>query len=158
MSESGEGNENRLVEAVAAERREIDEILDGLDTETETSDPGERRRLVDQLTNLVAAHAARRRDVLYPRVSRDVPDGESVVDLATIGLDQIERTRTELAELSGTEPTFQPLVIKLVDDIWDHLEEERSDILPQLVEAIGTDAANELGEEFSRAGTGVSPT
>jgi Hemerythrin HHE cation binding domain len=158
MSEAGEGNENRLVEAVAVERREIGEVLDRLGTETEAIDPAARRRIVDQLMKLVAAHAARRRDVLYPRVSRDVPDGDSVVDLATIGLDQIERTRTELAELSGTEPTFQPLVVKLEDEIWDHLEEERSDVLPQLVDAIGTDAANELGEEFTRAGAGVSPT
>jgi Hemerythrin HHE cation binding domain len=158
MPETGEGNENLLADAVAAERREIGEVLDRLGTEAEVTDPGERRRIVDQLMKLVDAHAARRRDVLYPRVSRDVPDGESIVDLATIGLDQIERTRTELAELSGTEPTFQPLVVKLEDEIWDHLEEERSDILPQLVDAIGTYAANELGEEFTRAGAGVSPT
>jgi hypothetical protein len=99
---------------------------------------------------LVAVHAALRREVLYPRVSHDVPDGESLVDLATIGLDQIERTRKELAGLSGTEPTFKPLVLKLGNELWEHLDEEQSDVLPQLVDAIGPDRANELGDELSR--------
>jgi hypothetical protein len=153
MSTSGAGEGNRLMQALAAERSEIEAILDRLDSE-ELTDPGERRRLVDQLIERVAAHAAARRDVLYPRVSRDVPDGDSIVDLATIGLDQIERTREELAGLSGTEPTFKPLVIKLENEVWEHLEEEQSDVLPPLVDAIGTDGANQLGDEMARAGAG----
>jgi Hemerythrin HHE cation binding domain len=153
MSTSGAGEANRLMRALAAERSEIETILDRLDSE-ELTDPGERRRLVDQLIERVAAHATVRRDLLYPRVSRDVPDGDSVVDLATIGLDQIERTRRELAGLSGTEPTFKPLVAKLGNEVWDHLEEEQNDILPQLIGAIGTDGANELGDELARAGVG----
>lgn len=157
MSTSVEG-QNRLMEAVAAERRDIEEVLDRLESETEVADPGERRRLVDQLIERVAAHAAARRDVLYPRVSRDVPDGDSLVDLATIGLDQIKRTRKELAELSGTEPTFKPLVAKLANEVWEHLEEEQTDVLPQLVDAIGIDAANELGDELTRASAAAGST
>jgi Hemerythrin HHE cation binding domain len=158
MSTSVEGHENRLMEAVAAERRGIEEVLDRLESETEVADPGERRRLVDQLIERVAAHAAARRDVLYPRVSRDVPDGDSLVDLATIGLDQIKRTRKELSELSGTEPTFKPLVAKLAHEVWEHLEEEQTDVLPQLVDAIGIDAANELGDELTRASAAAGST
>jgi Hemerythrin HHE cation binding domain len=152
MSTTGAGDGNGLVQVLAAERREIEAVLDRLDSESEPTDPGERRRLVDQLIERVAVHAAARRDVLYPRVSRDVPDGESIVDLATIGLDQIERTRKELAGLSGTEPTFGALVAKLENEVWEHLDEEQSDVVPQLVDAIGTDAANELGDELARAG------
>jgi hypothetical protein len=156
MSASGEGQPNRLLEAVAAERGEIEEVLDRLESETEEIDVAERRRLVDQLLDRVAAHAAARREVLYPRVSRDLPDGDSVVDLAIIGLDQIGRTRKELAGLSGTEPTFTPLVAKLSNEVWEHLEEEQSDLLPPLMDAIGTEEANELGDRLARARAGAA--
>jgi len=154
MTTSAQGRGNRLLETVAAERREIEAILDRLESDAEGIDLGERRRLVDQLVERMAAHASARREVLYPRVSRDVPDGESLVDLATIGLDQIERTRVELAGLSGTEPTFTPLVAKFANEVWEHLDEEQSDVLPQLVDAIGTDRADELGDTLARAEAG----
>lgn len=156
MSASGEGQENRLQEAVAAERREITTILDHL--EAEDIEPAERRRLVDQLLHRVAAHAALRRDVLYPQVSQDVPGGDALVDLASIGLDQIDRTTEELVGLSGTELTFAPLVAKLAHEVWEHLEEEKSDFLPPLVDAVGTERANELGDRLARAGAGAGAT
>jgi hypothetical protein len=121
--------------------------------EAETTGPEERRRLVDQLLERLAAHAAARREVLYPRVSRDVPDGDTLVDLGLLGLAQIERTSKEFASLSGTEPTFHPLVTKLATEVWEHRDEEEGDVLPALVDAIGTDGANELGDALARAGS-----
>jgi hypothetical protein len=94
--------------------------------------------------------------VLYPRVSRDVPDGDSLVDLALLGLDQIERTSKEIADLSGTESTYIPLVAKLATEVWEHLDEEEADVLPALVDAIGVDAANELGDKLARAGAAAA--
>ena len=90
--------------------------------------------------------------MLYPRVSQDVPDGESLVDLALLGLAQIERTSKEIEGLSGSEPTFHPLVTKLATEVWEHLDEEEADVLPALVDAVGVDAANDLGEALARAG------
>jgi hypothetical protein len=152
MSTSGRGQANRLLGAVAEERRAIETILDRLESESEVSDPGERGRLVDELRERVAGHAASRRDLLYPRVSRDVPDGDSLVDLAFIGLDQVERTSGKIAGLSGAEPTFQPLVVKLAAEVQEHLDdEEESDVLPPLLDAVGVDGANELGDHFTPA-------
>jgi hypothetical protein len=154
-----EGSTNRLVEAVAAERREIGAILDKLEAEAvnEASEAEERRRLVGQLMERLAAHAAGRRNVLYPRVTRDVPDGDSLVDLALVGLDQIERSSGEVTALSGEEPTFGPMVVKLGIEIEEHFDEEESDILPQLVDAVGPTAADELADELTRAGAGATP-
>jgi hypothetical protein len=155
MSTSGRGRANRLLETVAEERRAIETILDRLESESEVSDPGERGRLVDELMERVAGHAASRRDLLYPRVSRDVPDGDSLIDLAFIGLDQVERTSREIAVLPGAEPTFEPLGAKLAAR--SHLDEEESDVLPPLVDAVGVDGANELGDQFTRVARGRPP-
>ena len=150
MSTTGEGHGNRLLEVVAAEGRELEAEFGRV--EAETTGPDERRRLVDQLLERLAAHVAARKEVLYPRISRDVPDGDSLVDLALLGLAQIERTSKEFAGLSGAEPSFHPLVTKLAQEVWEHLDDEEGEVLPALVDAIGADEANELGDALARAG------
>ena len=154
MATSGEGHGNRLMDVVAAEGRELEAVFGHI--EAETTEPGERRRLAGQLLQRLAGHAAARREVLYPRVSQDVPDGDSLVDLALLGLDQIERTSKEIADLSGAESTYIPLVAKLATEVWEHLDEEEADVLPALVDAIGVDAANELGDKLARAGAAAA--
>jgi len=152
MATSGTDQGNRLMEVVAAEGRELEEDFSRIEAET---GPAERRRLTDQLLARLAGHMAGRREVLYPRVSRDVPDGDSLVDLGLLGLAQIERTSKEFEGLTGAEPSFHPLVTKLATEVWEHLDEEEGDVLPAVVDAIGVDAANELGDALARAGAGV---
>jgi hypothetical protein len=154
MATSGGEHGNRLMDVVAAEGRELEEVFGRI--EAETTEPAERRRLADEILQRLTGHAAARREVLYPRVSRDVPNGDSAVDLAILGLDQIERTSKELTDLSGGEPSFLPLVKKLATEVWEHLDEEESEVLPALVDAVGVDAANELGDELARAGAAAA--
>ena len=135
---------------VAIEGRELE--ADFARIEAEPTGPEERRRLVDELLERLAAHVEARREVLYPRVGRAVPDGDSLVDLGLLGLAQIERTGKEFAGLSGDEPSFHPLVTKLATEVWEHLDEEEGDVLPALVNAIGAEGANELGDALARAG------
>ena len=153
MATSGGEHGNRLVEVVATEGRELEADFRRIEAET---GPDERRRLADQLLKRLAAHAAARREVLYPRVSQNVPDGDSLVDLALLAMDQIERTSKEFDGLTGAEPSFHPLVTKLATEVWEHLDEEEEEVLPALVDAIGVDAANELGDELARAGAAAA--
>jgi hypothetical protein len=44
------------------------------------------------------------------------------------------------------------LVKKLATEVWEHLDEEEGEVLPALVDAVGVDAANELGDELAQAG------
>jgi len=150
MATFGGEHRNRLMDVVAAEGRELEEIFGRI--EAETTEPAERRRLADEILQRLTGLAAARREVLYPRVSKDVPDGDSAVDLAILGLDQIERTSKELADLTGAEPSFLPLVKKLATEVWEHLDEEESEVLPALVDAVGADAASELGDRLAEAG------
>jgi hypothetical protein len=138
------------MDVVAAEGRELEAAFGRV--ENDTTDPAERRRLTDEILQRLEGLAAARREVLYPRVAKDVPDGASLVDLATLGLDQIERTSREFADLSGAEPSFLPLVKKLATEVWEHLDEEEEEMLPALVDAVGVDAASELGDELARVG------
>ena len=150
MATSGAEQGNRLMDVVAAEGRELEVAFGRI--ENDTTEAAERRRLTDEILQRLEGLATARKEVLYPRVSTNVPDGGSLVDLATLGLDQVERTSKEFADLSGEEPSFLPLVKKLATEVWEHLDEEESEVLPALVDAIGVDAANELGDELARAG------
>ena len=149
MATSGGEHGNRLMDVVAAEGRELEEAFGRI--ENDTTEPAERRRLTDEILQRLEGLAAARREVLYPRVGTDVPDGDSLVDLATLGLDQVERTSEEFADLSGAEPSFLPLVKKLATEVWEYLDEEEVEVLPALVNAISVDAANELGDKLAQA-------
>jgi hypothetical protein len=142
------------MDVVAAEGRELEAVFGRI--ENETTEPAERRRLADEILQRLEGLATARRQVLYPRVSKDVPDGDSLVDLATLGLDQVERTTREFADLSGEEPSFLPLVKKLAAEVWEHLDEEEGEMLPAVVDAIGVDAANELGDKLAEAGAAAA--
>ena len=154
MATSGAEHGNRLMDVVAAEGRELEAAFGRI--ENDTTEPAERRRLTDEILQRLEGLTTARKEVLYPRVSTDVPDGGSLVDLATLGLDQVERTSKEFADLSGAEPSFLPLVKKLATEVWEHLDEEESEVLPALVDAIGVDAANELGDELARTEAAVA--
>lgn len=124
--------------------------------ETEATDPGERRERVGEIMDRLSRHTSARQQLLYPRVRQDVPDGDSAVDLALIGQEQVERTSREIAGLTGTELTFEPLVGKLAAEVREYLDEEETELLPQLVDAIGLDGANELGDQLAQAEDAVS--
>ena len=124
MTTSGREQGNRLVEVVATEGRELEADFAGSRPRPiRGSAAGSPTRSWQRL----AAHAAARREVLYPRVSRDVPDGDSLVDLGILALDQVERTGREIADLSGAEATFHQLVTKLATEVWEHLDEEEGE-------------------------------
>ena len=154
MATSGAEQGNRLMDVVAAEGRELEVAFGRI--ENDTTEAAERRRLTDEILQRLEGLATARKEVLYPRVSTDVPDGGSLVDLATLGLDQVERTSKEFADLAGAEPSFLPLVKKLATEVWEHLDEEEGEVLPALVDAIGVDAANELGDELARTEAAVA--
>lgn len=125
--------------------------------ETGPTDPGERRERVGDVMDRLSRHISARQQQLYPRISRDVPNGDSAVDLAPIGQEQVERTSREIAGLAGTELTFEPLVAKLAAEVREYLDEEETELLPPLVDAIGIDGAKELGDQLAQAEDAVTP-
>ena len=152
MATSGTEQGNRLMEVVAAEGRELEEDFSRIETET---GPEERRRLTDQLLARLAGHTAARREVLYPRLSRDVPDGDSLVDLGLPGLAQIERTSEGVRRPDRCGAVVPPAGDQARDRGLGAPRRGGGRVLPAVVDAIGVDAANELGDALARAGAGV---
>ena len=153
MATSGTEQGNRLMEVVAAEGRELEEDFSRIEAET---GPEERRRLADQLLRAAGRpHGGSAGGALPAASAGTFPTATPSSTSALLGLDQIERTSKEFDGLSGAEPSFHPLVTKLATEVWEHLDEEEGEVLPAVVDAIGVDAANELGDALARAGAGV---
>ena len=89
MGTSGGEPGNRLMDVVAAEGRELEAAFGRI--ENDTTEPAERRRLTDEILQRLEGLATARREVLYPRVATDVPDGGSLVDLATLRRDHVHQ-------------------------------------------------------------------
>jgi hypothetical protein len=155
MVTSPQGQSNRLLEVTASQRQDLEAMFERL--ETGATDPKERREHVGDVMNRLSRHISIRQQLLYPRVRQDVSDGDSCVDLALIGQEQVERTSREIVSLTGTELTFEFLVAKLGHEVREYFDEEEFELLPPLVDAIGINAANELGDQLARADDAVSP-
>jgi hemerythrin superfamily protein len=114
-----------------------------------------RRDLVDQIIEELSIHAAIEEQVFYPRVRQEVPDAE---DTVLEGLEEHHIVKWTLSELEGLEPSderFHPKVTVLMESVRHHVEEEESEMFPEVRKAMGRKALTELGEVLEKAKASV---
>lgn len=85
---------------------------------------------------------------LYPTARKVLPDGDEVADHEIAEHAEAEELMKPLENTDATDPKFDELVGKLMEDIRHHLEEEESDLLPKLRAACDADELRELGKKF----------
>lgn len=114
-----------------------------------------RRDLVDQMIEELSTHASIEEQLFYPRVRQEVPDAE---DTVLEGLEEHHIVKWTLSELEGLEPTnerFHPKVTVLMESVRHHVEEEESEMFPEVRKAMGRKALQELGDRLETAKKGA---
>lgn len=120
----------------------------------------EKLRLVAKIVEELTVHAYIEEHELYPLLRSRLGDGEQLYRHA---LEEHHEARQVLAEIEQLRPSdsgFDDKVRTLIDDVRSHVEEEESDLLPRLREAISDDELVNLGTRMRRAKTSapVSPS
>lgn len=110
-----------------------------------------RQRLVDEITELLSVHAEIEELVLYPaaRALGDDADAKALESLEEHHL--VKVVLAELQKLDPEDERFHPKVQVLIENVRHHVEEEETELFPQLREAIGRNDMKDLGEAMERA-------
>lgn len=110
----------------------------------------QRRKLVDQIIKELSVHASIEETVFYPAVRAALPD---VNDEVLEGLEEHHVVKWTLDELVGLDPDherFHAKVTVLMESVRHHVEEEETEMFPQVREGMGRKALKEIGAELEK--------
>jgi hemerythrin superfamily protein len=117
----------------------------------ESATPAEKRALVDKISRELVTHSFIEETVFYPAARAGVPDTGSEV------LESVEEHHVVawlLSELAGLDPadeTFDAKVTVLIENVRHHIDEEESELFPQVRESLGRNRLTEIGEAMEAA-------
>jgi hemerythrin superfamily protein len=117
----------------------------------------ERRRIVDDIIKELSVHAEIEETIFYPAVRQAVPQTEDEVLEA---LEEHHVAKWVLSELEGMPADaerFEAKVTVMMENIRHHVEEEESDLFPQVRKAMSRSALNDMGDAMARAKK-IAPT
>jgi hemerythrin superfamily protein len=141
-------HEQDLVDAIMTDHREVEAVFAELETST---DPRTRRELVEHVIAELVRHSVAEEQYLYPTARKVLPDGDEIADHELAEHAEAEELMKALEETTETEPRFDELVGKLIEEIRHHLGEEEGDLLPKLRAACDAAELRELGRKFERS-------
>jgi hemerythrin superfamily protein len=116
-----------------------------------------KRDVVDQIIEELSVHASIEELVFYPAVRKEV---EGADDDVLEALEEHHVAKWLLSELDGMDPTherFDAKVKVLIESVKHHIEEEETQLFPEVRQALGRKHLQELGEELEKAKK-VAPT
>ncbi len=115
-----------------------------------------KRRVVDQIIKELSVHAAIEEQSFYPAIRSALPDLDADV---LEGLEEhhiVKWTLDELKDLPVDDERFDAKVTVLMESVRHHVEEEESELFPEVRKALGRKVLQQLGEELEKAKT-VAP-
>ena len=108
------------------------------------------RDLVEHVFTELVRHSVAGEQYLYPTVRRVLPNGDQA-DHELKEHAEAEEVMKAIEKTDAQDPKFDELVGKLIEDIRHHVQEEESDLLPQLRTACDAAELDELGEKFENS-------
>src|SRR3954465_15330663 len=96
-----------------------------------------KRNLVEKIIEELAIHAAIEEQVFYPACRELVPESE---DMVLESLEEHHIVKWTLSELEGLDPQderFEAKVTVLMESVRYHVEEEESDLFPDIRKGLG---------------------
>jgi hemerythrin superfamily protein len=117
----------------------------------------ERRRIVEEVIKELSVHAEIEETVFYPAVREAVPPSE---DMVLESLEEHHVVKWLLSELDGMSPEaerFEAKFTVLKENVRHHVEEEESDLFPQVRRALSRKALSDMGDAMAQAKL-VAPT
>lgn len=140
---------DNLIDVIIADHRAVEEVFAELKTGQGT--PDHRRDLADHVIAELVRHSVAEEQYMYPAAREVLSDGDSIVDHEIEEHAEAEQVMKSLDGLDPTQPEFDDLVNRLIDDIRHHVEDEENDLLPRLREACSEEQLEDLGAKVLEA-------
>src|SRR5688572_21406346 len=123
-----------------------DEVTDLLAQAEKTDEPRRKLELFEQIADQLAIHATIEERVFYPMVN-----GEDTEDALMEAVEEhlgIKRLIADMLDLAPTDPHFAAKLVVLREQVEHHIEDERTDIFPEVRKMLDDDQLEALGEEM----------
>ncbi len=107
------------------------DLVDGLFREVEASGADKHVELFKTIKAELEAHAHVEETILYPSLQED--GDETLVELVSEALQEHAQAKVilgELAAVASDTDKFEPLLMKLIEDVRHHVEEEEGTMFP----------------------------
>lgn len=124
----------RTITEISQEQHTVLELLALL--ERDVGELAKRELLQERVITELAERVARSERLLYRAVRSLLHDGSEIVHRQFPVRTRTRRLMSELGGLEPTQPTFAPLVNAVVTRLRRQIAEDRSTILPRLVDAM----------------------
>jgi hemerythrin superfamily protein len=138
------------------DHRKVEQLFKRFEQTTDRATT-ERRRIVEEVIRELSIHAEIEETVFYPAIRESVPPSE---DMVLESLEEHHVVKWLLSELDGMSPDaerFEAKFTVLKENVRHHVEEEESDLFPQVRRALTRTALEQMGEAMARAKT-IAPT
>ena len=110
-----------------------------------------KRDLADKIVEELSVHAVIEEQVFYPAVREAVPDEE---DTVLESLEEHHVVKWVLSEIDGMSPEaerFDAKVTVLIENVRHHMEEEETELFPEVRKALGRKRLGEVGDAMEKA-------
>jgi hemerythrin superfamily protein len=122
-----------------------------------TTAPAEQRKLATRIVKELSVHAAIEEMVFYPAVRERVPKAEDTVLESLEEHYIVKWVLNELEDMKPNHERFKAKMTVLIENVRHHVEEEESELFPDVRKAIKRKELAELGEALEKAKK-VAPT
>ncbi|HEX2699758.1 MAG TPA: hemerythrin domain-containing protein [Acidimicrobiales bacterium] len=116
-----------------------------------------QRELAEKIIRELSVHAAIEEQVFYPAVRESVPDAEEHVLESLEEHHIVKWVASELDSMKPDEERFHAKMTVLIENARHHVEEEESELFPQVRQALGRKVLAEIGDALEKAKK-VAPT
>ncbi|MCA1692969.1 MAG: hemerythrin domain-containing protein [Acidimicrobiales bacterium] len=116
-----------------------------------------KRKLAEEIIEELSVHASIEEQVFYPAIRKAVPDTE---DTVLESLEEHHIVKWVASELDSMEPDHERFTAKmtvLIENVRHHVEEEETELFPEVRKNMGRKVLGEIGQQMEEAKK-VAPT
>ncbi|MDQ1732383.1 MAG: hypothetical protein QOK10_2542 [Pseudonocardiales bacterium] len=131
------------VTVIMNDHRQLEDLFDRAQSDSE-----DRAALLEEIRARLSAHSVAEEVHVYPELEKRDPSEAEEVHHGT--QEHREAEEKLAAALSAGESDFASAFQEFVDAVKHHVEEEESELLPALREAVTAERLEQLGEDFEQ--------
>jgi hypothetical protein len=132
------------VTLITQDHRELEAMFERL-----TSERGSRPLLTALVGAMLVAHSRAEEEKVYPEIAKASPGEEGEVHHGAEEHHEAEAIFHRLEKLDPEGPEYDSVLQEFVEAVKHHVQEEESEILPALQQAVSSEKLQELGQAFA---------
>ncbi|MBW3580500.1 MAG: hemerythrin domain-containing protein [Actinobacteria bacterium] len=133
------------------DHKTLERLFKQFEKADKADDDDTKVEVVGRIIEELSVHASIEEQVFYPAVREQVPETE---DTVLEGLEEhhiAKWTLSELEQLGPDDERFDAKVTVLIESVRHHVEEEESELFPEVRKALGRKRLGEIGESMEKA-------